>query len=246
MSNTYFQFKQFTVHQEHTAMKVCTDACLFGAWLANDENINTASTLLDIGTGTGLLSLMVAQSKFSNSKSHATITAVEIETAAAKEAQSNINASPWANHIELVHSSIQDYAPKKMDCIFTNPPFYEGDLKSPNEAINVASHSLALPWTALMDVVADALNPNGYYYVLVPAVRAYTMQKLAAQKGLQLLEEVLVYNAAKQKPFRAIHKYSKSASPTAVIKRTNFIIKEEGNNYTDHFTKLLAPYYLHL
>ena len=105
---------------------------------------------------------------------------------------------------------------------------------------------MALPWTALVEVVANLLNPNGFFYVLVPALRAYTMQKLATQKGLQLQEEILVHHAVKQKPFRALHKYSKSANPVAVIKRANFIIKEEGNNYTDHFTKLLAPYYLHL
>jgi tRNA1Val (adenine37-N6)-methyltransferase len=246
VSNTYFQFKQFTVHQEHTAMKVCTDACLFGAWLAKDENINTASALLDIGTGTGLLSLMVAQSTCSNINTHSTITAVEIEPAAATEAQRNIKASPWAEQIKLVHSSIQEFPHQKFDCIFTNPPFFEGDLKSPNEAINVASHSMALPWTELIEVVYDLLNPNGYYYVLVPALRAYTMQKLAEQKGLFLMEEVMVSNAAKQKPFRAIHKYRKSVTPLAEVKRTNYIIKEKDNNYTESFTKLLAPYYLHL
>ncbi len=227
-------------------MKVCTDACLFGAWIANDEKLKVASTLLDIGTGTGLLSLMVAQAKYSINNSNATITAVEIEADAAKEAQNNFNASPWANQIELVHNSIQDYRQKQFDCIFTNPPFYEGDLKSPNDSTNVASHSKALPWTELMEVVHDLLIPNGYYYVLVPALRAYTMQKLAEQKGLQLVEEVMVHNAAKQKPFRAIHKYIKSAMSAAEIKRSNIIIKDEANNYTEQFTKLLAPYYLHL
>jgi tRNA1Val (adenine37-N6)-methyltransferase len=84
MANTYFQFKKFIVHQEHTSMKVCTDACLFGAWSIQKEALQKAGSILDIGTGTGLLSLMVAQQN-----NHGTITAVEIEPNAAKQASSN-------------------------------------------------------------------------------------------------------------------------------------------------------------
>jgi tRNA1Val (adenine37-N6)-methyltransferase len=246
VSNTYFQFKQFIVHQEHTAMKVCTDACLFGAWLAKDENINTASTLLDIGTGTGLLSLMVAQSIAENKKSNAKITAVEIEPTAANEAKSNFNISPWSNEIELINGPIQALSQPSFDCIFTNPPFYEGDLISMSDKMNLAAHSKALPWTDLMESVSNLLNSNGYYYVLVPALRAYTMQKLAGQKGLQLMEEVVVYNAPKQKPIRAMQKFKKMEATNLAVTRTNFLIKDADNNYSAHFKQLLAPFYLHL
>jgi tRNA1Val (adenine37-N6)-methyltransferase len=235
------------VHQEYTAMKVCTDACLFGAWVANDKNIQAANNLLDIGTGTGLLSLMVAQA-IANKNSNATITALEIEPSAAAEATNNIHKSPWLNHIHVINQAIQDFECNagSIDCIFTNPPFFENDLHSTNAHKNLALHSTALPWTTLIENVSTFLKPNGYYYVLIPALRAYTMQKLATQKGLQLVEEVVVFNAEKQKPFRALQKFVKSSIPVTEIKRSNFMIKDIDNNYTKDFIQLLAPYYLHL
>ena len=279
MANTYFQFKQFTIHQEHTAMKVCTDACLFGAWLATDAPILNASKILDIVTGTGLLSLMVAQAKFSIPETSSSlnissaknssekiasekITAVEIESEAAKEASSNIEASPWKENIIVENTSIQAFGnilseinskntsehndELKFDCIISNPPFFEGDLQSPNANKNLASHSTALPWQDLLIHVDRLLKSEGFFYVLIPALRAYTMQKLAAEKGIELVEEVVVFNAAKQKPFRVLQKFHKTNNSVKEIKRSNFIIKDAENNYTETFVELLKPYYLHL
>ena len=257
MSNTFFQFKQFTVHQEHTAMKVCTDACLFGAWVANDAPLMNVNKILDIGSGTGLLSLMLAQAVCNNvhKESGIQITAIEIEPDAAKEAASNCKTSPWATHIQVVNNSIQSYSKHiqegkdtkaLFECIISNPPFFESDLPSPNANVNLASHSSALPWTELIQEVDALLQPNGNYFVLVPALRAYTMQKLAEQKGFQLVEEVMVYNAAKQKPLRAMQKFIKSSVVDNETKRSNFIIKDAEHHYTERFIKLLAPYYLHL
>lgn len=259
MAKTFFQFKQFTVHQEHTAMKVCTDACLLGAWLAEDEAIINASNILDIGTGTGLLSLMVAQAKFSVPEtlssltiSSANITAVEIEPEAAKEARLNIEASPWKENIIVENISIQNFntteksVKQLFDCIISNPPFFEGDLQSPNTHKNLASHSTALPWKELIQNVDRLLKEDGFFYVLIPALRAYTMQKLATDNNIQLVEEVVVFNAAKQKPIRVLQKFQKTSLPIKEIKRSNFIIKDAENNYTEAFVELLKPYYLHL
>ena len=246
MANTYFQFKQFTVHQEHTAMKVCTDACLFGAWVAKDLSLNNVNSILDIGTGTGLLSLMLAQITSEN-KILAKITAIEIEAAAAKEASSNFKASPWNDNIHLVQSAIQDYENSNpFDCVISNPPFFEGDLQSPDLNKNLASHSTALPWSDLIKDINRFLKQDGVFYVIIPALRAYTMQKLATQIGIQLDEEVVVFNAEKQKPFRVFQKYIKTNTQVTEIKRSNFIIKNSDNSYTNAFTELLKDYYLHL
>ena len=252
MANTYFQFKEFIVHQEHTAMKVCTDACLFGAWVANDPALTKANSIIDIGTGTGLLSLMLAQATVSNTNA-TKITAIEIEPNAAAEAASNFKASPWSERLNLIKDSIQNFTQntstrngEKFDCVISNPPFFEGDLHSPDHQKNLASHSTALPWQILVEQVSQLLNQDGFYYVLIPALRAYTMQKLATQNELQLVEEVVVFNAAKQKPFRVMQKFIKSTNQVTEIKRTNFIIKEADNKYTQNFAQLLAPYYLHL
>lgn len=253
MANTFFQFKKFIVHQAHTSMKVCTDACLFGAWAASDQNIKDTQKILDIGAGTGLLSLLLAQAN-----NNATITAVEIEPAAAIEAASNFKLSPWADQLNLVHDDIQNFgnhANTVYDIIITNPPFYEGDLKSPDENKNTAAHSTALPWNILIENVAKLLTDGGSFFVLIPTLRAHTMQKLCHNHGLQLVEEVLVHNTAKTLPIRAMQKFTKlrvgqmNAEKTIDIPqvtRTKIFIKDTDNNYSPEFNALLKDYYLHL
>ncbi len=230
------------MHQEHTAMKVCTDACLFGAWAAADAQIQSAKNILDIGSGTGLLSLMLAQ------QSAAHITAIEIEDGAFNQTVSNFDLSPWKERLDVVHSSIQDYAAddKKQlfDCIIINPPFYESDLNSPDNAKNLAAHSTALPWDVLAETAASLLQDNGAWYVLVPTLRAYTMQKLALNYGLQLSEECLMYNDAKHLPIRAMLKFVKQKEAT--IQRNKIVIKNADQSYTTEFTNYLKDYYLHL
>jgi tRNA1Val (adenine37-N6)-methyltransferase len=230
------------VHQEHTAMKVCTDACLFGAWSAADAQIQNAKKILDIGSGTGLLSLMLAQ------QSNAHITAIEIEAGAFEQTKTNFELSVWKDRLDVIHSSIQDYASNNeqtlFDCIITNPPFYESDLNSPDNAKNLAAHSTALPWDVLAEAAASLLQDDGAWYVLVPTLRAYTMQKLTLNYGLQLSEECLMYNDAKHLPIRAMLKFVKQKEAT--IQRNKIVIKNPDQSYTTEFTTLLKEYYLHL
>ncbi len=230
------------MHQEHTAMKVCTDACLFGAWATQDPQIHSAKKILDIGSGTGLLSLMLAQ------KSSATITAIEIEDGAYKQTKNNFEASPWRDRLLVEHSSIQDYATQYQEplynCIIINPPFYEGDLQSPNASKNLASHSTALPWEELAKAAGKLLKDTGSLFILVPTLRAYTFQKLAGKYEMQLAEEVMMYNDAKHLPIRAMLKFTKQTSEITV-QRSKIIIKKEDQSYSDEFTALLKEYYLH-
>jgi tRNA1Val (adenine37-N6)-methyltransferase len=253
VANTFFQFKKFIVHQAHTSMKVCTDACLFGAWAASDPQVMNAHKILDIGAGTGLLSLLIAQAN-----NNATITAVEIEPAAANEATSNFKLSPWPDHLNLVHDDIRNFgnhANNLYDVIITNPPFYEGDLKSPDENKNTAAHSTALPWNVLIENATKLLSKGGSFFVLVPTLRAYTMQKLCDTHDLQLVAEVLVHNTAKNLPIRAMQKFVKQhpeqidaekTNNVIQVKRTKIYIKDADNNYSPEFIALLKDYYLHL
>jgi tRNA1Val (adenine37-N6)-methyltransferase len=223
-------------------MKVCTDACLFGAWAATDPSIHSAKNILDIGSGTGLLSLMLAQ------QTAAQITAIEIEDGAFKQTKANFELSPWKERLDVVHISIQDYATDNkaqlFDCIITNPPFYEGDLNSPDNAKNVAAHSTALSWDDLTKSVDNLLEAQGTWFVLVPTLRAYTMQKIASNYGLYLTEECLMYNDAKHLPIRAMLKFVRQKD--ASILRNKIIIKNEDQSYTTEFTNYLKDYYLHL
>ena len=255
MANPFFQCKEFIVHQQHTSMKVCTDACLFGAWVAKQPSLETAHSIVDIGTGTGLLSLMLAQVTHKNNTK---ITAVEIESQAATEASSNFNLSKWSERLMLVNDSIQNYAANfiateneknRFDIIITNPPFYEGDLKSPDANKNKAAHSTELSWTSLVENSSSLLKEGGHFFVLVPTLRAYTMQKLAEASHLYLREEVLVYNDAKHLPFRSFLHFQKNSNTPDKgnsVLRNKIVIKNADNTYSTAFTELLKDYYLHL
>jgi len=255
MANPFFQCKEFIVHQQHTSMKVCTDACLFGAWVAKQPSLETAHSIVDIGTGTGLLSLILAQVTHKNNTK---ITAVEIESQAATEAFSNFNLSKWSEHLMLVNDSIQNFAANfiatgneknRFDIIITNPPFYEGDLKSPDANKNKAAHSTELSWTSLVENSSSLLKEEGHFFVLVPTLRAYTMQKLAEASHLYLREEVLVYNDAKHLPFRSFLHFQKNSNTPDKgnsVLRNKIVIKNVDNTYSTAFTELLKDYYLHL
>jgi tRNA1Val (adenine37-N6)-methyltransferase len=261
VANPYFQCKEFIVHQQHTSMKVCTDACLFGAWVAKQPSIETAHSILDIGAGTGLLSLILAQV---TDKNNTKITAVEIESQAAIEASSNFKLSKWSERLMLVNDSIQNFAANigkgefvskglnnnfLFDIIISNPPFFEGDLKSPDANKNKAAHSTELPWSILVENVSSLLKDAGSFFVLVPTLRAYTMQKLAEAQQLQLVEEVLVYNDAKHLPFRSFLHFRKAKLPMdkeISVLRNKIVIKNTDNTYSAEFTELLKDYYLHL
>ncbi len=231
-------------------MKVCTDACLFGAWVSQKTLVQNSNSIVDIGTGTGLLSLMLAQV---TETSKASITAIEIESQAATEANSNFNISKWSDRLKLVNDSIQNFTASSkgllFDIVISNPPFYEGDLKSPDANKNKAAHSTELPWTSLVENVSSLLSDAGSFFVLVPTLRAYTMQKLAEAQQLQLVEEVLVYNDVKHLPFRSFLHFTKAKLPIdkeISVLRNKVVIKNTDNTYSTAFTELLKDYYLHL
>ena len=261
MANPFFQCKEFIVHQQHTSMKVCTDACLFGAWVSNKALVQNGNSIVDIGTGTGLLSLMLAQVTES---SKASITAIEIESQAAKEAHSNFKISKWSDRLKLVNDSIQNFTANigkgefvskgsnnnfLFDIVISNPPFYEGDLKSPDANKNKAAHSTELPWSILVENVSSIISDGGSFFVLVPTLRAYTMQKLAEANHMYLAEEVLVYNDAKHLPFRSFLHFQKNRNTPDKgnsVLRNKIVIKNADNTYSTAFTELLKDYYLHL
>lgn len=244
MANTYFQFKKFTVHQQFTAMKVSTDACIFGATVAQrlaDMEVEAPATIhtyLDIGTGTGLLSLMVAQ------KTIGDIDAVEMEEGAAEQAMQNINSSDFKERIQVIKNDILQFDPlKKYDEIFCNPPFYEDALHSPKAQINAAKHSTTLTLQQIAALVAKYLMEDGLFAVLLPYQRVNEFIELAAENNLFLSEKILVRHSINHTFFRGILFFKKMEVP--VVNKTLLIRNEEGV-YSDEFTLLLKDYYLNL
>lgn len=237
MPNPYFQFKQFTIWQNACAMKVTTDACLFGAWAAQKFVALQPKTILDIGTGTGLLSLMLAQ------QNNVTIHTVEIDANAAKQAQENIQQTKWQSTIHVHHLNIEVFdVEEKFDCIITNPPFFENDLKSKNAARNTALHSEQLSLESLYQCIHRLLKPNGSFAVLLPTHRVDYFIKLA--EDYHLIEEIKVHQTVHHTTFRSFLFFSKNSKPLTI---TNTIfIKDANNNYTTTFVELMKPYYLNL
>jgi len=237
VANNYFRFKQFTIHQDQCAMKVCTDACLFGALAA--AHVQTGINCLDIGTGTGLLSLMLAQK-------HATVTidAVEIDTDAAIQAKENVAASPWADRIHVFNEDIVHFdTGKRYDCIISNPPFFEDDLLSPDMAKNNAKHHASLTLTRLLLVVDKQLATGGYFAVLLPYHRLDHFIAEALKLGLHLHQQVSVKHTPGHPYFRGILFFSRDKMDP---KKSEITIMEAGNRYSIEFTALLKEYYLYL
>lgn len=242
MANNYFQFKQFTVHQQHCAMKVSTDACIFGAAVATDFAVisqqNPSCSFLDIGTGTGLLSLMLAQ------KTTAAIDAVEIDTTAFEQARQNFSASPFHHLLRVFHTDVLQFDPgKKYEGICCNPPFFEGDLQSDNELVNAAKHSTTFTLRQLVQTADKLLTADGKLAVLLPYHRVGQFIAMANECHFYVQQQILLRHTSTHPFFRGIIFLSRTPS-TAHIKE--LVIKDGQNVYTDEFSLLLKDYYLYI
>jgi tRNA1Val (adenine37-N6)-methyltransferase len=241
MPNHYFQFKQFTVYQERSAMKVCTDACVFGAWVASriSEAVPPVNRVLDIGTGTGLLSLMIAQN------TSAPITGIEIDPAAAMQAAENARRSPWHDNIVIEQVSLQEFTSNdKFGLIISNPPFYEDDLRSPQPSKNAAKHDSTLRFEELISLIALNLKEEGMVALLLPAHRSNYMEALAKGSDLFVQEKLLIRQSITHDPFRVALILSGKKTVNPVVGELS--IHDGSRNYTPAFISLLEKYYLKL
>lgn len=219
-------------------MKVCTDACLFGAYMANEYLEAPVKNILDIGAGTGLLSLMLAQ------KINAAIDTVEIDPDAFTQAKENIAASPFNNRIHIFNANITQFASdKKYDCIISNPPFFEADLLSPDKKKNAAKHDTTLTYDMLLQAIHTHLTADGIFAVLLPYHRSQFFETAAAAFGFHLHKKISVKQSTGHNYFRVILIFSATQAPLQQIEIT---IKDAEGNYTPAFTELLQDYYLYL
>ncbi|MCU7550332.1 methyltransferase [Chitinophagaceae bacterium LB-8] len=242
MPNPYFRFKQFTVHHDRTAMKVTTDACLFGAWVS--ERIRNGQFnkhhALEIGAGTGLLSLMVAQ------QNEISIDAVEIDASAAEQACENIKESPWKERIYIHHTDILHYKDhKQYDCIFSNPPFYEHEIQSSNDKKNLAHHGAGLKLEELLRVISNFLRKDGLFFLLLPYKRIAEIEQLLKRQQLFLINKMVVRQSVHHQPFRLMLMGTNKKTDIPVDEKI-ISIWDENRQYTTDFISLLKEYYLYL
>lgn len=175
MPGTSFAFKQFIIKQDKCAMKVGTDAVLLGAWVIP----NGSKQILDIGTGTGVVALMLAQ------KTEAHIDAIDIDENAFIQAKQNVSESKFANQVSVIHSSLQDYSKitsNKYNLIVTNPPYFEQSLKSSDEQRSFARHADVLPFEELIEGVTKLLDQKGKFCLILPTLEAEKFRAMAQKK----------------------------------------------------------------
>ena len=243
MANSYFQFKQFTIYQDRCAMKVTTDACLFGAWIVNEVKNQKlkVKSVLDIGTGTGLLALMVAQKN-----PEMKIDTLEIDKDAAEQARINTGSSPWKEQINIVLSDVKGFSfEKEFDLIISNPPFYENELRSATDSKNVAHHSENLTLKELLVIIKNNLGKTGSFFLLLPYKRNEEIKKLFKDHELNISKILFVRQSVKHDYFRIFIKGSLNTED----KETEFnelSIWDDKQQYTNEFVNLLKDYYLHL
>lgn len=229
-----FRFQQFSVQQGESAMKVCTDATLFGAMapVAGGERV------LDIGAGSGLLSLMLMQLGAGH------VTAVELTEQACRDAAVNFSASPWSERLELVWQSIQDYAEccdQRYDLIISNPPFFERHSKNSVNLRRLARHTDLLPHHELVRLVARLLGEAGRFYLLIPAHEVARITDLAAAAGLWLTGRVdyagHVHSRAK------VAALTFSRRPEMFVYR-RLVIYNAPRAYSEESARYLSPFLL--
>ena len=220
-------------------MKVCTDSCLFGAWVNKIVQKNKYASALDIGTGTGLLSLMASQGN------DLKIDAIEIEENAAIQAKENVFVSKWKDSICIHTLSLQEFKPThKYDIILSNPPFFENDLMSEEAEKNAAKHNTTLTLGEIISFISKNLSEEGLAMILLPFHRLDYFEQILSKEKLHITEKVLVRQTPKHDYFRAMICFAKIKPDQSITKQ--IIIRDKKNEYSEEFINLLRDYYLKL
>ncbi len=230
-----FRFKQFSVVHKESAMKVGTDGVLLGAWVAysNPERI------LDIGTGSGVVALQMAQ-RFPD----AHITGIEIDEKSAHEAAGNMRNSPWAERLRCLRQDIREYAGtanEKYDLILTNPPFFESDLPSRNVRLRQAKHHISLRFDELLDSIDNLLDDDGMFALIIPWDIRQKIMQLATQRNLFCRRELMIYPKASKNANRSILEFYRTKKDCI---KENLYIYTEQNRYSAAYRNLCKEFYL--
>ena len=232
-----FQFKQFNINQERCAMKIGTDAVLLGAWCPINNN---PFSILDIGAGTGILSLMLAQR--SNAQQ---IDAVEIDENAYEQCVENFEASHWGDRLFCYHASLNDFINEpedQYDIIISNPPFYSEDYKTDNSQRDLARFQDALPFEELVKATTLLLSENGIFTVIIPFKEENRLLNLCAQAELFPIKMTRVKGTPTGPIIRSLIAFKRYELP--VLRANELVIETSRHVYTEAYTKLTRDFYL--
>ncbi|MBK9399952.1 MAG: methyltransferase [Bacteroidetes bacterium] len=232
MPATVFHFKRFTINQDRCAMKVGTDGVLLGAWVT----VPDAGKILDIGTGTGLIALMMAQ------KSNAFIDAIDIDLPSYEQAKENVLLSPWSDHVRVIHSALKDYKPGyRYDLIVSNPPYFMDSYAATDEARNLArSASASLSYDDLLNGVVRLLVNTGRFSVILPHKEGQIFREKAEQNGL-FCNKLVNVRTGRDKPFkRVLMDFSRREEE---LMEEELVIHFDSRHFTEEYKRLTGEYY---
>ena len=235
MSNSYFQFKQFTIEQSDCAMKVGTDGCLLGGWF----NCSNSKRILDIGCGTGLISIMAAQ------RSNALITGIEIDSKAAMQARINADGSPWGERIEIINGDLLKYTTENsFDTIVSNPPYFVNSLKCDDASRTLARHSDSLNCYAFFRKCTELLSDNGNVSIVIPCDIMNEWNSAAAEYNLYPTHITFIKTTPRKAPKRVLVEYG--LNTVACAEENTLILETSPGEYSDDAKKILGDFYLKL
>jgi tRNA1Val (adenine37-N6)-methyltransferase len=234
---THFRFKKFTVAHGRSTMKVGTDAVLLGAWV----HVRNAQQILDIGTGSGTIALMLAQRSVDTG---ATIDAVEIEETDALQAKENFTTSPWSSRIHLHHVAIQQFRPYKYyDVIVSNPPYFNNSQKPPDTKRHQARHTVTLPYDELIAATLRLLYEDGSFNVILPFTEGLHFIDVAKQHGL-FCSRQFSFRSKAQKPIeRLLLEFRKTEN---TIETGEIVLYQDNEKWSDEYIRLTSDFYLKL
>lgn len=235
MANEWFQFKQFRIEQDKAAFKVGTDGCLLAAWV----DIEHTERVLDIGTGTGVIALMMAQ------RTTAKVDALEIDLDSAKQAQQNVQSGPWAERMQVIHTSIQDFKldGARYDHMVCNPPFFKSSTLSGDDRKDQARHETALTLEALFHHAKRLATDRAKFSMVLPTERWKDALEASKMAGWVLSRSLRIRPTVQKEANRILATWSTTRDE---LEEKEAVLYDEKRVYTPYFQSLLSPFYLHL
>lgn len=235
MANPYFKFKKFTVFHDRCAMKVGTDGVLLGAW----ASVGDVRNVLDIGVGSGVIALMLAQRNPS-----ADVVGVDIDDAAIEQARENVRQSPWEDRITLFTADVRVFSRNetaRFDAIVSNPPYFDEEVYCPDGQRNVARHTHGLSFADLLDSVKCLLAPGGIFSVVLPRNIFDTFVALAAERHLYVQRYTDVFTKPGVCPKRVLAEFGHDI---VRAERKELYIEIAPRVYSDEYIALTKAFYL--
>lgn len=234
MKKQGFQFKQFAVQHDDVAMKVGTDSIMLGSWVDPLD----AKRILDVGTGSGLLALMLAQK---NMLTRGEIVAIDIDAAAVEQAKRNVAASPWPTGIQVIHQSLQQCEQQPFDLIISNPPYYPSGQIFDSQR-QQARHQADLDFAALTTNVARLLCPTGLFACVIPAQFESDLVRCAKSSALNLSRKLAVKTTQNKLVTRVLLEFSFEQLEN--VKSQQLTIHEPDGSYSQDYKNLCRDFYL--